>query len=366
MAELVDALVSDASGVTRGSSSLLSHTNYENKERKKMKRKALLLAPVFALSLASCSSIGVHHEIEEYFVRGFTEADSIQYVNDFKILQLTDLHLSDKDNQDIHFDFMRRVVTQANPNMIVVTGDLFTFASKGTANRLFTFLDSFSIPWTVAFGNHDEQCFFSVDWMTETLSNWGNNCYFKDLQDDDIPGNCNFAINIYKDHQVFKQVIVMDTNRYNFNGYWGYDYVKQSQIDWYKSLVDHTTAQAGGVVKSLMFYHIPLPEIDEAYAAYEKGEATILPGTGTKEEKTCPPEMNSGLFDVILEKGSTQGMYFGHDHINDFGIKYKGVDFVYGIKSTDRLYHNQEKLGGRNIILHEDGSLEYVPINLKY
>lgn len=333
-----------------------------------MKIKALLLAPIAALALTSCSSIGVHHDISEYVVYGYNRYDpkSIQYVNDFKILQLTDIHLSDKDNQDIHFDFMRKVVNEASPNMIVVTGDLFTFASKGTAKRFFSFLDSFSLPWTVAFGNHDEQCFFSVDWMTETLNNWGSNCYFKDIQDDDIPGNCNFAINIYRGTDIFKQVIIMDTNRYNFNGYWGYDYIKQSQIDWYKSLVDKTTEEAGEVVKSLMFYHIPLPEIDEAYAAYEKGEATILTGTGTKEEKTCPPEMNSGLFDVILEKGSTQGMYFGHDHVNDFGIKYKGVDFVYGIKSTDRLYHNQEKLGGRNIVLHTDGSIGYESIFLKY
>ena len=333
-----------------------------------MKRKALLLGPIFALSLSSCSSIGVHHNIEEYAVYGFNRYDtkSIQYVHDFKILQLTDIHLSDKDNQDIHFDFMRRVVNQADPNMIVVTGDLFTFASKGTAKRFFSFLDSFSIPWTVAFGNHDEQCFFSVDWMTETLNNWGNNCYFKDIQDDDIPGNCNFVINIYRGTEIFKQVIVMDTNRYNFNGYWGYDYVKQSQIDWYKSLVQYTREHDGANAKSLMFYHIPLPEIDEAYAAYERGEAPRL--FGSKEEKTCPPEYNSGLFEAISNPltGNTQGMYFGHDHVNDFGITYKGVDFVYGIKSTDRLYHNQEKLGGRNIVLHTDGTIGYESIFLKY
>ncbi len=323
-----------------------------------MKSKTLLFAPIVAMLLSSCSAIGQHHDISEYFARGFEEANSIQYVDDFKILQLTDPHIGDKDDQDVHYAFMRKTIQASNPNMIIITGDLFTFASRGTAIRLFKFFDSFNVPWTVTFGNHDEQCFFSVDWMTETLSKWGNNCYFKDFQDDDIPGNCNFAINVYKDHQVFKQLIMMDTNRYNFNGYFGYDYIKKSQIKWYEELVDYTATKAGSVVESLMFYHIPLPEIDEAYAAYEEGTADHY-YFGTKEEKTCPPEENSGLFDVILAKGSTKAMFFGHDHVNDFAIKYKGVDFVYGVKSTDRIYYNPAKLGGLEITIKETGLLEY-------
>ena len=317
-----------------------------------MKKRLSLFSSVFILCLTSCS-INVHHNIEEYIL----ETD---YHSDYKILQLTDIHLGDKDDLNLHFNFMDLTIKDADPDLIVVTGDLFTFASRSTAKALFNFLDSYHKKWTVVFGNHDEQCYFSIDWMTSTLNNYGPNCLFKDIQDDDIQGNSNFAINLKKDGNVFEQLIFMDSNRYYYGEYNGYDYFKQNQIDWYSYLVDYTSENnAGSPVKSLMFYHIPLPEIDEAFA---HGNRIV----GNKGEDTCPPQYNSGFFDVIKEKGSTTGMYFGHDHLNDFIVNYQGIDFAYGVKSTDRIYYGESLLGGRLITLHDDHSVSYLAINHTY
>lgn len=323
-----------------------------------MKRKPIfLLSGVAALCLSACS--GVKHDIKDYILE-------LDYKSDYRILQLTDTHIGDKDNTDLHYKFMDLTIKEANPDLIVVTGDVFTFASKHTAKEFFDFLESYNTNWTIMFGNHDEQCFFSIDWLTSELNNYGKHCVFKDVQDDDVQGNSNFAINLKKDGKVFEQLIVMDSNRYNYTGYFGYDYFKEDQINWYKELIDYTASSNGGtVVPSLMFYHIPLPEVNDAWAAAKEDPSLIKNPENAKHveaqenEEPCNPKYNSGFFDVIKEKGSTHGMYFGHDHINNYIVTYKGIDFGYGIKATDRVYYSDTLLGGRVITLKDDHSLSY-------
>jgi len=329
-----------------------------------LRKSLLLLSGVSVLALSACS--GVKHSVDEYILKLDIPASG-----DFRILQLTDIHLGDKDNLQKHFDFMDLTVKDSNPNFIVVTGDLFTFASKTTADRFFKYLDSKGVPWTVTYGNHDEQCYFSVDWLTSKLNKGYKNCVFKDIQDDDVQGNANFAINLMRGDKIFEQLIVMDSNRYYYGQYFGYDFFKQNQIDWYADLVDTTAKQNGGkVVKSLMFYHIPLPEIEKAwnYETNTFAEGTTVKfanqgkdGKEAKGEKTCNPDpaYAPDFFKVIHDKGSTTGMYFGHDHYNDFIVNYEGIDFAYGIKGTDRIYFQDDMMGGRTIVLHEDNSVDY-------
>ena len=324
------------------------------------KKRLLLLLGTGLLCLTSCGR--VRYEPKDYILQ-------MNYKDDFRILQLTDTHIGDKDNTKIHYDFLDLTINEAHPDLIVITGDVFTFASKHTAKEFVKFMDDHNIPWTLTFGNHDEQCFFSIDWLTNLLNNYGHNCLFKDLQNDDVQGNANFAINLMKDNKAFEQVIMMDSNRYYFGSYFGYDYFKQDQIDWYERLVNYTTEQNGGVVDSLMFYHIPLPEVRDAWAAAEENPALVIkpegtPQGGEQREEPCNPDYNSGFFDKIKALKSTKGMYFGHDHVNDYLVKYEvepgyDIHFGYGIKATDRVYSDEDLLGGRVITIGNDHSLSY-------
>lgn len=39
---------------------------------------------------------------------------------------------------------------------------------------------------------------------------------------------------------------------------------------------------------------------------------------GSKFERVCCPEVNTGLFAAMLERGDVMGTFAGHDHINDY------------------------------------------------
>ena len=313
-----------------------------------MKYKFTTLAFISLLALSACGTR--EYKPQDYILE-------MNYKSDFRILQLTDIHLSDKDDRETQFKFLDLLYKDAsNPDLVVVTGDLFTFAGKDTAKSLFNYFNSKKVPWTVCFGNHDEQCYFSVDWLTETLSNLGSYCMFKDLQDDNVNGNCNFVINLKEGDKVHDQLFVMDSNRYNFDlSQLGYDCFKQDQIDWYESVVKYTKEQNGDTVNSLMFYHIPLPEVNPAWEEAKNANAVIY---GEKREASCPPDHDYGFFSKIKDLGSTKAMFFGHDHINNFEVDYQGVKFCYGIKSTDRIYHDEDMLGCQTITIHDDHSLK--------
>lgn len=316
-------------------------------------KKLLTLLPLFVVSLSACDISGVHHESSEYFL-------DLEYHDNFKIMQLTDIHVGIKDDLQKHFDFMDLSITEGNPDMLILTGDLFTFADKVTAIKLFDWVDSHNIPWTVTWGNHDEQCYFSVDWVTGVLNNWGGHCLFKDIQDDDVKGNANFVINLKKGGVVEKQIYIIDSNRYNFTKFSGYDYIYPSQIEWYERMVNYSKSTYGGgnVIPSLLYYHIPVPEFSDAYEAYKNEEAI---GQGEEREAVCSSKINSGFFSKIKELGSSKAMFVGHDHLNDFDVKYQGVWFSYGVNSTDRVYYDENVMGAKMLTL--PNSLDDISLN---
>ena len=104
---------------------------------------------------------------------GFRQKDEETFLleipenRDYKILQLTDLHLGfgfiSRKKDKLALNAVTKIIHKAKPDMIVLTGDsIFPFLPKaGTLNnrkqayKLMKFMDSFAIPYTLVFGNHD-------------------------------------------------------------------------------------------------------------------------------------------------------------------------------------------------------------------
>lgn len=69
-----------------------------------MKKRILPLFFITAISLTACGS--KKHDINEYVL-------TLNYKSDFQILQLTDLHIGDKDDQELHYKFMDLIFDDA-------------------------------------------------------------------------------------------------------------------------------------------------------------------------------------------------------------------------------------------------------------
>ena len=338
-----------------------------------MKNKTLFkISPLFALALTAC---GKSYAVKDYMLE-------LNWKDDFSILQLNDIHIGIKDDLDLQFKYLETVIKDENAkaDLIVLNGDLFTFANRATAKRLFSFMDDQKVNWTVTFGNHDEQAYFSIDWLTGYLNDLNDKrasgksyCVFKDLQDDDIMGNGNFVINLMKDSKVKEQIFLMDSNRYNFGENAGYDYIHEDQIKWYEDVVKDTTANNGGnPVKSIAFFHIPVPEFETAWEESQKETIpdyvkVIIPQTDKSDyEGVAAPKVNTGLFDKMVELGSTNAIFCAHDHKNNYAIEYKGIILSYGVNSTDRVYWDEDLCGGQLNIIKSDGSIEMRQIFKSY
>ena len=327
-----------------------------------MKKAFIIVIILFlAFSLTGCK--GKTYPISEYMLE-------LPYTDGFKILQLTDVHVAAKDDRARQYNFLKKVIDEAGADLIIITGDIFTFADRVTAKELFSFLDEFKTPWTLVFGNHDEQCYFSIEWLTGYLNSLTDStesyCIFKDIVDDDIFGNSNFVINLKDGDEIIEQLIFIDSNRYHYGSYIGYDYIKEDQIEWYSKVIDETTIVNGKLTDSIMFYHIPIPEFNDAYDAAISGTDGAVLEEGEKRENVCCPEINSGLFDKVLKKGSTKAMCVGHDHVNNYRVLYKGVYFVYGVNSTDRIYFDESLIGGQTITINRDNTLNFHQIIKTY
>jgi len=328
-----------------------------------MKLKKYAFLPLLSMMcLTSCGPSQVRHEASEY------KAGEIRLIaeKEFSILQLNDIHLSNKDNQELQLKFLGLTLSDAKQkgvDLIVLCGDVFTFADKATVNKLFDCIESYEIPWTITFGNHDEQCYFSVSWLTDYLNNYGKHCIFKDIQDDDVYGHANFYIDVINsENEICEKVYIFDSNRYHFStDYFGYDYIKEDQVEWYKRMVDNTA-----LVPSLAFFHIPLPEFETAYDLYKKESPEVIYHGGSSGEGVSDPKYNSGLFDVMVSKGSTKGVFCAHDHENDLALEYQGILLSYGVNSTDRIYSDDDKTGGQIIKVKSDKSIELERIYHKY
>ena len=103
------------------------------------------------------------------------------------------------------------------------------------------------------------------------------------------------------------------------------DYIKRDQIDWYcKKSAEFTRNNGGEPVPSLAFFHIALPEFNQA-ASDENAQLY-----GIRREKACAPALNSGLFTAIKENGDVMGIFVGHDHDDDYAVCWYDVLLAYG------------------------------------
>ena len=332
-------------------------------------KKRLIILPVVATMLSGC--IGAKHYDEKEYMMTLTWKN--RATTDFKILQLSDIHLSQSDAHEQHFEVIDRTIKAAKPNLIVLNGDIFTFADKHVVNKFFKFIDSHQIPWTYTFGNHDDQGYYNDMYIPRLLSEkekFGY-AYMKNLEDDDVTGRTNFVINIKDDDtkKIVHQVYMLDSHSYNFETM-KYDALKQDQLEWYERVVKYSTKELGGgtPILSSMYMHIGFPEVMDPWDQNKDKDHQDGLIIGDMEEWGGSPDTDPGFFKSVKKLGSTKSVHVAHDHANDSVMLYQGVYICFGVHGTNRIYNDEKgvKLGGQVISVDSLGKMEFQNIYVSY
>ena len=253
---------------------------------------------------------------------------------EFKVLMFTDTHLKgDKELDNLTVTNMVNNIKTQKPDLVILGGDNVTYGFNKNRNvELTELFESLGVYWAAVLGNHEGDGFMSYgrEKVISLFSTY-EHCLVKEGKDG-VDGNGNCTINILNSDGTLREVFfLMDTGAYmsdETKAQYGvtdtdevYDGVKPSQVQWYKDKHDELTAEYGDF-KSVTVVHIPLYQAEREYS-----EEDFL--YGEKREGVCESGFDSGLFDAMKEKGSTQAVYFGHDHVNNFGVMYDGILLSY-------------------------------------
>lgn len=307
----------------------------------------------------------------------------------FKVVQLTDVHIGGgflsikKDSMAINA--VAAMITAEKPDLVVITGDIAypvpfqagTFNNKTSAELFAQLMEKLGVYWVPVFGNHDTEAYsyYSREKISEFYSQEKfSHCLFQSGPED-VDGYGNSIINVKNTKgEITQSLITLDSHSYVDNDYfgimWKYDTIHESQVKWYEDSLNKIKAENNDVMpKSLAFFHIAIPEYKTAWDEYRANDFKdtenvkyIYGKAGEKDYSVYTSEYNYGFFDKVQELGSTQGMFCGHDHLNNFSIDYKGVRLTYGYSIDYLAYTGIMKFGlqrGCTVIdIAPDGSFE--------
>ena len=316
-----------------------------------MKNRIILSSFVLlsSLTIVSCIS-SKDYDLVDY-------KKEMEYKDNFKIMQLTDIHFSLPTNMDRQFKFLKKNIITSNPDLIAITGDSFFGATKRQVDLFFDFFDNLGYPYAFVNGNHDHQGSYDSYYVEAKLNN-SKTAVFVDYQDDNLTGNMNYYIDLKKGDDIIYRLFMIDSGSYIYKDGMKYQYgvIEDDQIAHFKAIQEKSKDDE---FTTLAFFHIPLYEYIDAYEDYQDGKTQ---GNGVYNEDPAVGYENRGQFNAFKEMG-VKGIFVGHDHINCSNILYKDVILSYGLKSTDSIYHDDELIGYKELVLPQNGNFTLDNIN---
>ncbi|MCH5153155.1 MAG: metallophosphoesterase [Clostridiales bacterium] len=300
--------------------------------------------------------------------------------DELKIMQIADPQIKfgsfTRDTKTM--DLLDRAIKAEQPDICVVTGDLTLSVFTYDAFRYFAnFMEEREQYWTFTFGNHDSQ-FDCSKYTICTILQEFDYCLF-DCGPSDVYGASNFLVNIFKGEKraenLIYSLVLLDSGMYPEAenvplSDWVYDWIKQSQMNWYEWAVQGLR-ECKADIQTSMFFHIPLKEFANMYYLNEyenKGNnnvpdfvKNVLHGTvkisdvkgvvreSDKKESECVygddgytvgifyqgnaegVTDHPDVFKYIKELGCTKALFVGHDHVNNLKGYYDGIYLGYGL-----------------------------------
>lgn len=329
----------------------------------------LLLIMISSLVLTSCGDEEItttgesEEEIQELNakVEKLLESKHKLTFNDdgsFRVLILADTHMTVEADvlkiQELR-DRIKLLVDRENPDLVIFTGDNTIHSSNDVILRrnltvLVSYIEEKQIPWCHVYGNHDHENALSKEEQQKIYESYEYCISKTNPEGAYISGIGNYVNAIYnKDGSIGAVIYCLDSGTYYGDGY---DYIKSSQIAWYKETSELLQKYNGGnVVPGIMAFHIPLKENTDAYNNRENKEI-VLEYTGSRNENICSSVIDTTLFETALERGDIKAIITGHDHVNDYMYNYKGIKLAASPNFSDLTYTSAGVQGARVIDLN--------------
>lgn len=302
----------------------------------------------------------------------------------FKIMQIADTQEIPAVSPDT-LSLINNALDREKPDLVIFTGDQIKGYSKkfkkdpaiieSTIDILVEPIAKRNIPFMVTYGNHDAQCGVDNRGQYKFYAKY-DNFISGDLRNSDDVGTADIQIYSSTEDKPVFELYIIDSHGKAKDGA-GYAPVDKEQIEWYISRREQLKAENGDYLPSLVFQHIPVPEFFDVIKKVPKGTKGAVPAYGAHEneyfvlndetiaeggfmlESPASPDVNTGEFEAMSEKGDVLGIYVGHDHNNSFVVKYKGVDLGYTQGAGFNVYGPGENRGVRIFELDETASREY-------
>jgi len=308
---------------------------------------------------------------------------------DFRLLNLTDpqLKIEEWDENNLTGKIFKKTVEtlieRVSPDLITLSGDLSYADDFESYKKFADYFDSFKIPWTCCFGNHDNQDGDVA--VQKVIDEYQNHKFFVFERCDSSLGNSNFVILVEKNGKNAEGIILMDThdrvpykeNDCGINQAWGF--LTSEQLSWYKDRIFEL--KEIGCNNSTLITHIPInaylaaakaafknPQPDKSIKLIDSYGSDIWNegyenSYGVLHEPISAYPEDEGVFDLICELGSTKNIICGHNHVNNWVVKYKGVHFIFTTKTGSGGYWEPEINGGTVLTINQSG---VVSVNHEY
>ena len=275
----------------------------------------------------------------------------------------------------------------AKPDLVVFLGDMIHGRDLRGEDRVRKAIDavvspvaSRGIPFTLAFGNHDEECGISKEEQLKMYQSYPG-CLTADGED--LPGCGNSYIVVENPVHPEQPVVLwfMDSGSYAEEGKGTYGYVTEEQNAWMLSEYAELCGKYGSPV-SYVFQHIPVPQVYNMIKEVPFGTAGAVTcygfnfgkwfvldedyiWSGKMGEGPCSSEYDSGEFDAWKQM-NVKAAFFGHDHLNDYCGTWDGIDMVTTSGLGFYLYGRGDEHGTRLLELNADTPAEYKTEMLYY
>lgn len=268
----------------------------------------------------------------------------------FKIVQFTDIHLQyDSYRSDSVIVMMRAIIEREKPDLVMLTGDIVGSDNRAKAwRKVAQVMVDAKTPWAAMFGNHDAEFELTKQQTLDAIAGLPYNLTVNGPETVAGAGNYVLPIQSANSSKTAALCYVLDVSETNRapEGHTGvYEWIDDSQVQWYASQSAAFTAQNGGKpLPALAFFHIPFPEYDRV--------ADQRTTVGYAAERANPSPLRSNFFEALKAGNDVMGTFVGHHHNNNSIGYLDGIALAFG-QTTGRQVYGELGAGARVIVLHE-------------